>query len=297
MDFGHSVRVMGVGGSGCAAVERMAGCGGCDLIVVHTDASSLLERKVATKILIGRNVTRGRSTGNNIKLGEEAALSDLDMVKAVLDGAKVTFVIAGLGGGTGAGASPIVAEAAKSKGSTVIAFVNIPFTAEGKVCRTNAITGLEHLKPYCDLIVVIENDRFLKTVPNLSIRDAFTKVNNMLLEAVRGMVKLIVDSGVENLKPMLTGYATLGYGASYTLVKAVEAALDSPLIGADLKEAAGVMLNFTTHSAQVDGLQESLDIIPAKTNNTAGIIWTNTVDDTAEGVEVIALFSGVKPAF
>jgi len=293
----YNFKVVGVGGSGCAAVERMLGCSGCDFIAIHTDAASLLERKVPKKVLIGLEVTRGRSTGNNIKLGEEAALLAMDKIKNALLAAKVTFIIAGLGGGTGAGASPIVAEAAKTLGSMVVAFVNIPFTAEGKVCKTNARTGIEKLRPYCDLIVVIENDRFLKIVPNMSIKGAFTKVNNMVLETVRGMVNLMVDSGAENLRPWLQGYATLGWGAGATIQKAVEAALHSPLIGADIRESTGVMLDLTTKSGDVSAVQEALDAIASKVAPQANIIWASTPDDTAEGVEVIALFSGVKPVF
>ena len=290
----ESFKVVGVGGSGCAAVEKMLSCPGCQTIVVHTDAQSLLERKVQHKLLIGLSVTKGRSTGNNIRLGEEAALADMDKIKAALEGAKVTFVVAGLGGGTGAGGAPIVAEAAKTLGSTVVAFVNIPFTVEGKICRGNAKAGLENLRPYCDLTVVIENDRFLKTVPDLSVRDAFAKVNKMILDAVQGMVKLTVDSGIENLKPLLKGYATLGHGAGPTIQKAVDAAIESPLIGAELKDAAGVMLDFKTHSKEVVGLQEALDTILSKTNPQAGILWTNTVDDSAEGNEVLVIFTGVR---
>jgi len=295
MDLTHAIKVVGVGGSGCAAVERMMGCQGCELIAVHTDANSLLSRKVPTKILIGKTITKGRSTGNNMALGKAAALADMDQIKSSLEDAKITFVIAGLGGGTGAGAAPVVAEAAKSAGSTVIAFVNTPFTAEGKVCKANAQAGMDGLKPYCDLIVIIRNDDFLKMVPNMSIRDAFTKVNNMLLEAVRGMVKLITDSGLENLKPMLSGQATIGYGAGFNMSKAVDAALESHLVGANIREAAGALIVFTTHSAELKGLQEALDSIPKKTNPSISIIWTNDVEDTAEGVEAIIIFTGVKP--
>ncbi len=292
MSSGHAIKVVGVGGSGCATVERMGECG-CELIAVHTDAMSLLERKVPTKVLIGRDVTKGRSTGNNIMLGEQAAIGDRDKLAGVLAGAEATFVIAGIGGGTGAGASPIVAEAAKEHGSTVVAFVNTPFTAEGKVCRSNAKAALDNLHPYCDLIVVIENDRFLKVVPDLSIRDAFTKVNHLLLEAVRGMVKLIIDSGLDNLRPLLTGYGAIGHGVGPTLAKAVESALSSPLVGGDVGTASGVLLNFTTHSKALRGLQDALDRISAEAGE-ASLIWTNTVDDSAEGVEVLALFSGIK---
>ena len=290
------IKVVGVGGSGCATVERMMGCGGCELVAVHTDAASLLQHKGGSKVLIGLNVTKGRSTGNNIRLGEEAAISDLDKIKAAVGSPEVTFIVAGLGGGTGAGASPVVAEAAKGQGSMVVAFVNIPFTAEGKVCRSNALTGLDNMKPYCDLIVVIQNDRFLKVVPDLSIRDAFTKVNHMLLEAVRGMVKLVNESGVDNLKPLLKGYAAIGHGVGPGLRKAVEAALDSPLIGADVNSASGVLLNFTTHSKALADLQEALDSVAGKVSPSAAVVWTNTVDDSAEAVEVLALFSGVKLA-
>jgi cell division protein FtsZ len=290
-------KVVGVGGSGCAAVERMSGCAGCDLIAVHTDARSLLANTVQNKVLIGLTITKGRSTGNNLTLGETAALTDREKIKSALEGAKEVFIIVGLGGGTGAGAAPVVAEAAKSMGAVVVAFVNTPFTAEGKVCRSNAATGLRNLQPYCDLIVVIQNDRFLKSVPDLSIRDAFTKVNHMLLEAVRGMVKLTVDSGIGNLKPLLTGHATLAHGIGPTLKKAVDAALESPLIGADLKESSGIMLNFTTHVPEPQGVQEALDDIASKTNPKAQIVWTNTVDNSAEGIEVLAVFTGVKSNF
>jgi cell division protein FtsZ len=290
-------KVVGVGGSGCAAVERMLGTDGCEPVAIHTDAKSLLDRKVPNKVLIGLTVTKGRSTGNNMKLGEQAALADLDKIKAALEGTKVTFVIAGIGGGTGAGAAPIVAQAAKSQGSQVIAFVNVPFLAEGKICRNNAMKAIEGLRPYCNLLVIIENDRFLKSVPEMSIRDAFTKVNHMLLEAVRGMVKLTSDSGIENIRSMLAGYATLGHGAGPTLKKAVDAALESPLIGGDIKEASAVMLEFTTHTKEVEGIQEALDAITQRTSPQSGIIWTNSIEDGEEAVEVLAIFSGVKPHF
>jgi cell division protein FtsZ len=290
-----SFKVVGVGGSGCAAAERMIGCSGCDFIAVNTDAKSLLDSRVPNKVLLGLNVTKGRSTGNNIRLGEEAALADRDKIRAALEGAKMTFLMAGLGGGTGAGAAPVVAEAAKSIGSCVVAFANIPFAAEGRVCRSNAQYGVEHLAPYCDLLILVQNDRFMRMVPDMSIRDAFTKVNDMLLEAVRGMVKLTLESGVENLKPLLRGFGSIGYGVGPTLAKATEAAMASPLVGADLKEASAAMLNFTTHAPEVEGLQEALDAVSSRVAPQAGIIWTNTVEAGAEAVEVLAVFSGVKP--
>ncbi|MFH0862447.1 MAG: cell division protein FtsZ [Candidatus Altiarchaeota archaeon] len=290
-------KVVGVGGSGCAAVERMGGCEGCRLVAINTDAASLLERKVENKVLIGLKVTKGRSTGNNLKLGQEAAVADLDKIKSALAGSKLTFLIAGLGGGTGAGAAPVVAEAAKSLGSTVVAFVNLPFTAEGKICQSNSEKGLQGLRPYCDLIIVVENDRFLQMVPNMSLRDAFTKVNHILLEAVQGMAKLTADSGVDNVKPMLNGYGTIGHGVGPSLRKAVDACLGSALIGADIREAKNVLINFTANTPLQEGLQEALDQIAAKTNPQAGILWTSTRDAGAEGVEALAVFSGVRYAF
>ncbi|MBD3389195.1 MAG: hypothetical protein GF416_08880 [Candidatus Altiarchaeales archaeon] len=288
------IKVVGVGGSGCATAEKMEACSGCHLVAVHTDAMSLLKYKVHDKILVGKAVTRGRSTGNNISLGEEAALSDRDRISEVLGDCDVVFLVAGLGGGTGAGASPIVAEEAKGHGSAVIAFVNIPFTAEGKVCRSNADNGISRLRPFCNLIVVVENDRFLKLVHDLSIRDAFTTVNRIILEAVTGMVVLIEDSGLENIMPMLRGYATLGHGVGSNPRKALRAALDSPLIGADISTASGVLLNFTSHSKSVEGIQPALEELNSNISSAAGVVWTNTADDSAEAVEVLALFSGVE---
>lgn len=292
----HVIRVVGVGGSGCATVEKMTGCAGCDLVAVHTDAMGLLKIRAPTKVLIGKDITGGRSTGNNIRLGEDAAIADRERLSQVLQGAEATFIVAGLGGGTGAGASPVVAESAKNHGSKVIAFVNIPFTAEGSVCKGNATAGLDGLKPYCDLIVVIENDRFLKVVPDLSVRDAFTKVNMILYEAVRGFVNLIVDSGLDNLLPLLSGYATLGHGVGASIKKGVEAAIGSPLVGADTEKATGVLLNIITHAKKIEGLQPALDAVAEATSESASVVWTHTFDDTAEAVEVLALFTGVEPS-
>jgi len=289
----ETFKVVGVGSSGSAAVERMVGSPGIGLIAVNTDAKTLLGSTVPFKVLIGLGVTKGRSTGNNIGLGEKAAVADQDRIKAALEGAKEVFIIAGIGGGTGAGAAPVVAEAAKSMGATVVAFVNTPFGAEGKVCRTNAEAGIRNLTPYCDLIVVVENDRFLKTLQDMSLRDAFTKVNRMVLEAVLGMVKLASDAGMDALKPMLRGYATIGYGVGPTAAKAADAAMDSPLGGVEVGKATGVMMHFTARSQEISGIQEALGKVAEKASPGATILWTGTVDDGSEAVEALAIFTGV----
>ncbi len=293
MEEGETFKVVGVGSSGSAAVERMAGCVGCGLVAVNTDAKTLLDSKAPYKVLIGLSVTGGRSTGNDIRLGERAAVADQDKIKAALEGAKEVFIIAGIGGGTGAGAAPVVAEAAKSMGAVVVAFVNTPFGAEGKVCRANAEAGIRNLVPYCDLIVVVENDRFLKTLQDMSLRDAFTRVNRMVLEAVVGMVKLASDAGMDALKPMLKGYATIGYGVGPTAAKALEAAMDSPLAGVEVGKASGVMLHFTAGSQELSGVQEALGRASEKAAPGAAILWTSTVDDAGNAVEALAIFTGV----
>ena len=290
----HSIKVFGVGGLGCSACEKMMGYSGCDVIAVHTDASGLLQCRVFDKILLGRDLTKGRSTGNNIVLGSQAAASSLDKIEQSLHDVKITFLIAGLGGGTGAGATPTFAEVAKGLGSMVIAFVNIPFSAEGKICRQNAKSSLDNLKPFCDLIVFIENDRFLKTVPDLNIREAFSKVNNMFFEVVTGMVKLFQNSKVETIQPLMSGYATLGYGFGETVGDAVNAALDSPLIGSDITQSLGVLLIFSSNKSDLTGISGCMVELAKKTNEYSSILWTNIVDENFSGVEVMILFTGVS---
>jgi cell division protein FtsZ len=292
-----SFKVVGVGGSGCSTVERMRECQSCDLIGIHTDAKSLLSRRIPFKVLIGLNVTRGRSTGNDFHLGQRAASDDEEKITSAIGEPNIVFIIAGIGGGTGAGASPTVAKIAKKSGATVIAFINVPFTAEGRICRENAEKSIERLMPFCDLIILIENDRFLKTVPDLSITEAFTRVNHMLLESVQAMVKLVESAGIDNILPLLSGYAVLGYGFGPTIGKSVNAALESPLIGADIVKSKGVMISFKTNAIESDELATALDDIIGKTNNSAPLLWTNTSRGEGEGVEAILLFSGVNPTF
>ncbi|MBU0762110.1 MAG: hypothetical protein KKD39_03730 [Candidatus Altiarchaeota archaeon] len=288
---GEEVKVVGVGGSGCAACERMSSLKGCDFIGVHTDAASLLKTRIPLKVLIGLDLTRGRSTGNNIRLGEEAAISDREKISSVLTGAKITFLIAGLGGGTGAGASPVVAEAAKSLGSTVIAFVNIPFTAEGKVCLSNAKTGLDNLRPYCDLIVLLENDRFLQIVSDVAIGDAFTKVNDILFEAVSSVLSTSLDAGPESIRPLLVGFGTLGHGLGTDYLSAVKSAMSSPLLIYDIIRAKGVLLDFRGPKDDGD-VKEALDYVFSQLPEGTPLLWGLKNRGEGDLFESMALFTG-----
>jgi len=293
MDCAPTLKIIGVGGSGCYAVSKMAQESGCEHIAAHTDASSLLKVNVPKKVLLGKDVTKGRSTGNDRSLGEAAAINAKDQIEEVLSGAEVTFIIASLGGGTGAGAAPIVAAEAKALGSFVISMVNIPFQAEGRVCRKNAERGIEALRPHSDLIIALPNDRFLSIFPDKSIGEAFNEVNHMFFEAVEGVARLVKGSGIDDLRAILTGFATLGRGGGETVETAVRQALASPLIYCDISQSIGVLMSFVAGKGSFGDVHDSLELVAERTNDTARIVWTKGEDPHLSGIEVVCLFTGV----
>jgi len=169
------IRVIGCGGGGSNTIDRLAECGiqGAELFAINTDAQHLLHINADRRFLIGRRTTRGLGAGSLPAIGEEAAQEDIDEIKASVDGADMVFVTCGLGGGTGTGASPIVAEAAREAGALTIAIVTIPFSAEGSIRMQNAEAGLKRLREVSDTVIVVPNDRLLDAVPNLPMQAAF----------------------------------------------------------------------------------------------------------------------------
>jgi cell division protein FtsZ len=288
---GEEIKVVGVGGSGCAACERMRNMPKCDFIGINTDAPSLLKGNIPLKVLIGLEVTKGRSTGNNISLGEEAAVSDRGKIESILEGSKLTFLISGIGGGTGAGAAPVVAEAAKSQGSLVVAFVNMPFTSEGKICMSNAKTGLDNLSPYCDLIVVLENDRFLQALQNAQIEEAFKKVNEILFDAVSAMAKISLESGLDSMKNLLSGFGSLGYGVGEDPLRATSNATQSKLLLYELKESKGAMMHIRGPHAE-EGFGEALNFASSNIGPEKPIIWSHEKKQGSELFDCILLVTG-----
>jgi len=179
------IRVIGCGGGGSNTIDRLSDCGiqGAELFAINTDAQHLLHVNADRRFLIGRRTTRGLGAGSLPAIGEEAAMENIDEIRAAVEGADMVFVTCGLGGGTGTGASPIVAEAAKEAGALTISIVTLPFSAEGAIRMANADAGLKRLREVSDTVIVVPNDKLLDVVPNLSLQAAFKVADEVLMRS------------------------------------------------------------------------------------------------------------------
>ncbi len=303
--------VIGCGGAGCNTISRMMGVGiqGTDTIGLNTDAQDLLYTTADRKILIGRDITGGLGAGNDPEKGEAAAREDESIVKDHVYGADMVFVTCGLGGGTGTGAVPVVAEIAKKLGALTVGVVTLPFTVEGTRRRLNAEQGLERLRGVADTVVVIPNDKLLQLAPDLPIGAAFKVADQLLMDAIKGITEMITKPGLINLdfadvRAVLQngGVAMLGIGESDTdnrAKEAVEEALNSPLLDVDITGAKGALVNvigspdMTLEEAEriVSHVAESLD-------PEAQIIWGAQIsEDMKNTVRVMVVLSGVHSPY
>lgn len=254
------IKVIGVGGAGGNAVAHMVAVGieGVDFICANTDAQALHNTKVTTKLQIGRNITKGLGAGADPSIGQEAALEDRDRIKEVIEGADMLFITAGLGGGTGTGAAPVIAELARELGILVVAVVTRPFSMEqGKRVQV-AERGIGELAKHVDSLITIPNDKLLPVLgPQVTLIEAFRAGNEVLQGAVQGIAELITRWGLINVdfadvKTVMSeqGTAMMGSGSASGEDRArvaAEAAVSSPLLdGVDLAGAKGVLVNVTT---------------------------------------------------
>src|SRR3989344_2937617 len=249
------IKVVGVGGGGNNTLSRIheIGVKGGEMIAVNTDAQDLLYAGADKKILIGRELTRGLGAGSNPRIGEEAAKETEHEIKKKLEGADMVFITCGLGGGTGTGAAPVIADIAKKQGALVIGVVTMPFTIEGAKRLENANLGLEKLESIVDTLIVIPNDKLLEVVPDLPLQTAFKVADEILTNAVKGIAELVTKAGLVNLDfadvktIMLNGGVSLiGVGESDSesrAVEAVEKAINNPLLDVDISNARGALIN------------------------------------------------------
>ncbi|MFB6169813.1 MAG: cell division protein FtsZ, partial [Haloarculaceae archaeon] len=255
-DLETKITVVGCGGAGGNTVTRMAeeGIHGAELVAANTDAQHLADQvKADRKLLIGRERTGGRGAGSVPKIGEEAAQENIDDISRAIGNSDMVFVTAGLGGGTGTGSAPVVAQAAQESGALTIAIVTIPFTAEGERRRANADAGLERLRSVADTVIVIPNDRLLDYAPNLPLQEAFKICDRVLMRSVKGMTELITKPGLVNVdfadvKTIMEngGVAMIGLGESDSESKAtdsIKSALRSPLLDVEFDGANSALVN------------------------------------------------------
>jgi cell division protein FtsZ len=302
-----NIKVVGVGGGGNNAVNRMIeeGLDGVEFVAINTDAQALMASNAGVTIRIGEKITRGLGAGSNPQIGYEAAEENAEEIAKAIDGADMVFITAGMGGGTGTGAAPIVAEAAKSQGALTVGVVTKPLTVEGKKRMSNAIEGIEELKTKVDTLIVIPNDRLLEVAEKqTSLMDAFKIADNVLRQGVQGISDLITITGIINLdfadvKTIMTeaGSALMGIGTSEGENRATEAAklaIASPLLEASIDGARGVLLNITGGlDLGIHEANEAARVIQEVADPDANIILGAVIDEELENeVKVTVIATG-----
>lgn len=302
------IMVVGCGGGGGNAVLAMMSNAieGVEFVICNTDSQALYRSNVPVKIQIGKNLTRGLGAGGNPEIGKRAALEDIEAISAILDGADMVFVTAGMGGGTGTGAAPIVASIAKDKGALTVGVVTKPFCFEGKKRSLQAEQGLAELQKCTDTLITIPNQRLLGIVDKkTSLLDAFTTADSVLVNAVKGISNLITVHGHVNLdfadvQTIMSemGQALMGSGIAVGDNKAVEAAqkaIHSPLLEeASIKGAKGILINITGGpDMTLYEVNEAAMEIQRNAHDDANIIFGSVIDPTfKEEIMVTVIATG-----
>lgn len=295
LDQFAKIKVIGVGGGGNNAVNRMISLGleGVEFIAVNTDAQALLTALAPKRMQIGEKLTRGLGAGARPEIGEKAAMESREDIINALRGSDMVFITAGMGGGTGTGAAPVVAECAREIGALTVGVVTRPFTFEGPKRKKNADIGIENLKRNVDTIITIPNDRLLQVVDKKTpMTQAFTIADDILRQGVKGISDLIAVPGLVNLdfadvKSIMSnaGSALMGIGEASgenATVDAVKAAIDSPLLETSLQGARGVLLNImgATDSLSMMEVNEASTTVQEAAHPDAEIIWGVSVDES-----------------
>ena len=305
-----SVKIVGCGGGGSNTVNRLTACGvsGAQMAAINTDATHLLHTHAAKKLLIGRRDTKGLGAGALPEVGETAARENEEELRAYLEGAHVVFVTAGMGGGTGTGAAPVVANIAKEQGALVMGIVTMPFKAEGHMRYDNAMKGLNKLKNFCDTTIVIQNDKLLELVPRLPLDAAFKVADEVLMNSIKGITETVTKPGLVNLdfSDLMTvmqngGVAMIGIGSSdderERVDLAINEALSSPLLGdVDMSQAKGALIRVVGGlDMTLSEAEHAVEVLSGQISPSARIIWGCTVDPTIEKeVQVLLVITGVK---
>ena len=303
-----TIKVVGCGGAGTNTITRCFGAGinGADLIAVNTDAQHLLLAESPYKILIGRHLTRGLGAGSLPQIGEEAAKESEQDIRDAIVPSDMVFVTCGLGGGTGTGCAPVVAQIAREAGALTIGVVTLPFCVEGRVRMDNAEAGLKRLREVCDTVIVIPNDKLLEIVPNLAMNAAFKVADEVLMRSIKGITEMITMPGLVNLdfadlKTVMKrgGVALIGLGEAEGDNKAVDAiteALNSPLLEVDITEATGALVNVTGgNDMTLREAEKVVEEIYSKIDKNARIIWGTTIDPTMKkSIRAMLVITGVK---
>jgi len=302
------IKVIGSGGAGNNTINRISEVGivGAETIAINTDAQDLLYTNANSKILIGREVAGGLGAGSVPQIGEEAARESEHEIRDKLKGADMVFITCGLGGGTGTGSAPVIADIAKKNGSLTVAIVTLPFAMEGNRRYENAVIGLERLENVVDTLIVIPNDKLLELAPDLPLHTAFKVADEILTNAVKGIAELVTKAGLVNLdfadiRTVMGkgGVAVIGVGESDTenrAVEAVEKAVNNPLLDVDVTGATGALINVSGGPGMsLDEARKVVETVSEKLDEDANIIWGAQIsEDLEDTIRAMLIVTGVS---
>jgi cell division protein FtsZ len=309
---GPSIKVVGIGGAGCNAVDRMIQLGihGVEFIAINSDAQALAHSEAPRKIYLGAKLTRSLGTGGDPSVGAEAALESREQIRSALRGADMVFIAAGMGGGTGTGASPVVAQIAREDGALTIAVVTKPFTFEGT--RRSAITkeGIEYLGDYVDTLIVVPNDRLLEIVNKwISLDVSFRIADEVLRQVIQGISELVTRPGLINLdfadvrvllKDSGGALISIGHGeGEHKALEAVRTALKNPLLDIDsVSSTDGILVNITAgEDITLSEVNQAMEMISRSAKPRAEVLFGTVIDPRMEGrVEITLIATGATRA-
>ena len=303
-----TIKVLGTGGAGNNTVTRVAEVGviGAEVIAVNTDAQDWLYTTADKKILIGKELTHGLGAGSDPKIGEEAARESEHEIKEALTGADMVFITCGLGGGTGTGSAPIIAEISRKLGALTVGIVTMPFTMEGNRRYENAMIGLERLENVVDTLIVIPNDKLLELAPDLPLLTAFKVADEILTNAVKGIAEMVTKAGLINLdfadiKAVMSGggVALIGVGESDSenrAVEAVEKAITNPLLDVDITGANGALINVAGGpDMTLEQARKVVETVSQKLDENAKVIWGAQIyEDLPNVIRTMLIVTGVR---
>jgi len=302
------IKVVGTGGGGNNTINRITEVGvkGSETVAINTDAQDLLFTTSDRKILIGKDVTQGMGAGSMPKIGEESARESEQEIKESLKNSDMVFITCGLGGGTGTGSAPVIAEIAKKQGALTVGVVTVPFSMEGQRRYENAVIGLEKLEQIVDTLIVIPNDKLLELAPDLPLHTAFKVADEILTNAVKGIAELVTRAGLVNLdfadiRTVMGngGVALIGVGESDTdnrASEAVEKAISNPLLDVDIGGANGALINVSGGpDMTLDEARKVVESVSERLDEDAKVIWGAQIsEDMASTVRALLIVTGVK---
>lgn len=299
-----SIKVIGIGGAGNNAVNRMieAGVQGVEFIVANTDAQIISVSKSKNKIVLGKETSKGLGAGANPDVGRQAAIESAEEIKDALKGADMVFVAAGMGGGTGTGAAPIIAKLAREQGALTVGIITTPFSFEGRARNSYAIQGTEELRKHVDSLIIISNDRLLEVIGGVPLKDSFKEADNILRQGVQTITDLIAVPSLINLdfadiKTVMKnkGNALFGIGIGSGKDKAIEAAnkaIISPLLEASIRGARDAIINVTGgNTLTLNDANDAVDIVKQAIGGEVNIIFGTAVNEHLDDEMIVTVIA------